>query len=623
MKRILLLALVVSIGFCGYSQTKLTVPNSMRNMAVKMEKPTAETMNFSHDALPANKALWPPEEEVAGTTWYDLQTNSGMETRLAVYADGTIGATYTFGVDYDAFADRGTGYNYFDGNSWGPFPTARIESDRTGWPAYAAWGEGGEINVAHYSGAAVGGLAIYSRATKGTGAWTSNILHSPEPLAEYLWPRCATAGVNNSVLHVISITMPVANGGVVYQGMDGALLYSRSSDGGATWDVDGYLPDEINSNYYNGITADIYEVQARDNTVAILWGDNFADLGLLKSTDGGDTWTKTLIWTCPYPLWVLGTPTDTFYCADGDHALAIDQTGMVHVAFGINRAVADATTSYYFPLVGGVGYWNETRPVFSSGLNSLNPYGEAGTELVDDYSLIDYPQDLNGNGTWDILGEGGLYYVGACSMPQIVVDDQNRVFVVSADLTEGYNNGTQDYRHLWARGSNDLGETWGDFYDLTSELIHIFDECVFPSTAVYSDDYFYLLYQLDNEPGLAVRGDLDPYGENKIQFMKVLKSDLITTKVKENDAIKSYDVSQNSPNPFSTSSVVSVNVRKACNLSLEISNMMGQVVYTKDAGFVGQGLSQITIDGSKLSSGIYFYTVKAGDAAVSKKMMVK
>ncbi len=624
MKKLLLFSLILALGLAGFGQKKAEVSKKLRNEAVLNVKPTTETMNFSQEALPANKALWPPVEDVAGSTYYDNQSNSSTQTRIAEFNDGTIGLTFTFGVAYPSFPERGTGYNYYDGNAWGPIPTERIENDRSGWPAYAAYGENGEIFVSHTSNesSVPSGLIVGSRTNKGSGSWTLNNLHSPLATAEFLWPRCSTGGTNNSVLHVIAITEPVANGGVVYQGMDGALLYSRSSDGGATWDVSGLLLDDINSNYYNALSGDTYEVQSQGDNVAILWGDNFADLGLLKSTDGGDSWTKTLIWTCPYPLWVTGTPTDTFYCADGAHALAFDQSGMVHVVFGINRAYADAAGTYWFPLVGGVGYWNESRPTFSNTMDALNPYGEAGTELVDDYSLIGYSQDINNNGTWDILGGGGLYYLGVCSMPQITIDDQNNIFVVESDITETYNNGTQDYRHLWERSSFDLGETWGEFHDLTSDLIHIFDECVYPSISMTSDDNIYLVYMQDQEPGLAVRGDLDPYGENLMKFMKVDKGDL-GVGISEKEAFSSYDVSQNSPNPFRGNSVVNVNIRNAANLSLEVTNMMGQVIYTVDGGFAQPGMNTLTIDGSKLLSGVYFYTVKAGDASVTKKMIVE
>ena len=48
---------------------------------------------------------------------------------------------------------------------------ARIETDRCGWPSIAPLGENGEIVVSHYAGNQ-DGIAINTRATKGTGDWT-------------------------------------------------------------------------------------------------------------------------------------------------------------------------------------------------------------------------------------------------------------------------------------------------------------------------------------------------------------------------------------------------------------------------------------------------------------------
>jgi hypothetical protein len=623
MKRLLLFSLILAFVMSGYTQNRVTVSKELRNQAVKMVKATTETMNFTNEALPANK-FWPPEEGDVGNTYYDNQSNSSIQTRVVAYDDGTAGAVWTFGLAFTAFADRGTGYNYFDGNTWGAAPTVRLEEQRTGWPAYAAFGENGEINCAHYSGTAsgVGGLAISKRDTKGSGDWSLVELHSPESAAELLWPRIATGGVDHSVIHAIALTMPVANGGIVYQGLDGALLYSRSTDGGATWDPENLLMEEVSSNYYNSFSGDTYEVIAEGDNVAILYGESWCDLALLKSTDGGNTFNQTIIWQNPYPFWVTGTPTDTFYCADGDHHLAFDQSGMVHVVFGINRAYADAAGSYWFPLVGGIGYWNENRPTFSSGMDALNPYGDPGTELVEDYSLIGWEQDINNNGTWDILGEGGLYYVGSSSMPQIVIDDQNQIFMIFTSITETYNNGIQDYRHMWCRTSPN-GDFWGKFTDLTSDLVHIFDECVWPSVSITSDDNFYLVYQCDQEPGGAVRGDLDPYAENIMKFMKVNKADVWTGIKDNNMAINDYDVLQNYPNPATGITTVKVNVRNTTDMTLEVVSMLGQKVLEVNAGLVQPGMNEITFDASNLKAGVYFYTVKAGEASITKKMIVE
>jgi hypothetical protein len=207
-------------------------------------------------------------------------------------------------------------------------------------------------------------------------------------------------------------------------------------------------------------------------------------------------------------------------------------------------------------------------------------------------------------------------------MPQILVDDNDEIYVVFSSVTEGYDNDAQSYRHLWARYSPN-GEFWGPFDHLTSELIHIFDECVFPSIADYSDDSFYLVYQHDNEPGLAVRGDEDPYGENFISCMTVSKDEVAVGIKDNNSPLFDYDVMQNYPNPFTGTSTVKVNVRKATQLSLEVVNMMGQNVYSFDAGVAQAGMNTLTIDGSILTPGVYFYTVRAGETAITKKMIVE
>lgn len=625
MKRILLFTIALGFAISTFAQQRAVATKELRNMAVPMEKAIVES-NFSNTQTLPQADFWPPEEDAVIHTRYDLQSNTSCQNRIHVFPDGTAGVVTTYAVEDGSFGDRGTGYNYFDGSDWGDFPEERIEADRTGWPSYAPYGENGEINAAHYSGQTnpqPGAIAFSWRSEKGTGDWQYFDFFGPADHEDLLWPRMTTGGVDNSVIHLIALTKPTGNGGTLYEGMDGALLYSRSTDGGATWDPENYLDPGINIDYFLGISGDTYEIVSRDDVVAFLIGDAWTDFVMMKSDDAGVTWEKTTIWPNTYPLWTTGTVTDTFYCADGGAALSIDQTGKVHVAFSINRALsADGTAQSWFPYVDGLAYWNEDRPTFSSDKDALNPYGEDGTELVDDYSLVGWAQDIDGNGVWDVLGEAGLYYVGASSHPQIVVDDNNYVYVVYASITESYNNGVQDFRHLWARVSPNGGEWWGSFEHLTSDLVHIFDECVFPSMSQYTDDNIYIAYQVDQEPGLHVRGDEDPVGDNYINFMKVSKEDL-EVGIKEAQAEATFEVAQNTPNPFNGTTTIAVNVKKTTDLTLEVTNMMGQVVYTHNAGTVGAGVTKINIEGSELSKGVYFYTVKAGKEAVTNKMIVE
>ena len=103
-------------------------------------------------------------EEVIGQTRYDLQTNQSVQNRVYAFPDHTIGAVWTRGIADPGFADRGSGYNYYDGSSWAPAPSARIETTKAGWPSYQPYGPNGEIVVTHHNTA---GLIVCKRDAKG------------------------------------------------------------------------------------------------------------------------------------------------------------------------------------------------------------------------------------------------------------------------------------------------------------------------------------------------------------------------------------------------------------------------------------------------------------------------
>ncbi len=42
-----------------------------------------------------------------------------MQQRIYAYPDGTIGTIWMMAFETSCWIDRGTGYNYFDGNEWG------------------------------------------------------------------------------------------------------------------------------------------------------------------------------------------------------------------------------------------------------------------------------------------------------------------------------------------------------------------------------------------------------------------------------------------------------------------------------------------------------------------------
>ncbi len=87
-------------------------------------------------------------------------------------------------------------------------------------------------------------------------------------------------------------------------------------------------------------------------------------------------------------------------------------------------------------------------------------------------------------------------------------------------------------------------------------------------------------------------------------------------------AANAFTVSQNQPNPFTGTTTITVSSNTVAPVSVEVSNIMGQSIFTQNEGTVN-GSKQITIDASNLQAGIYFYTVTVGSESQTKKMMVK
>jgi hypothetical protein len=56
---------------------------------------------------------------------------------------------------------------------------------------------------------------------------------------------------------------------------------------------------------------------------------------------------------------------------------------------------------------------------------------------------------------------------------------------------------------------------------------------------------------------------------------------------------------------------------------MEITNVMGQKVMNMEKGASPEGSCQFVIDGSQLSSGVYFYTVRLNNESITRKMIVQ
>jgi len=103
-------------------------------------------------------------------------------------------------------------------------------------------------------------------------------------------------------------------------------------------------------------------------------------------------------------------------------------------------------------------------------------------------------------------------------------------------------------------------------------------------------------------------------------------SDVIHEVAEQADA-KSLALFQSYPNPFNSITLIRFAPPTRCQVKIEIFNILGQRMITLVDQGLESGLKEVTWDGRDhrgrhLTSGIYFYRMKAGELCLSKKMVI-
>ncbi|MFM2207147.1 MAG: hypothetical protein RL213_1122 [Bacteroidota bacterium] len=588
------------------------------------------------------------EEAIIGGTVYDLQTNATISNRLVKNVDGTITAAWTYAAN-TSFADRGTGYNYYDpsnpnlwtngwvdpisGNGPGVSTITRTEGTyRTGFTNIVNTSTGKEMSIAHSSTAT--GILLNWRATKGTGTWAQSVIGTAPN--NDTWAKATSDG---DTVHAIwqgsgTTATPI-------DGQDGPIYYSRSNDGGATWNPLKTIIPLIDSNYYGGFGGDSYSIDARNGVVAIAYSGAFKDVGLLKSSDGGNTWTKTIVQTGFMNFFNDANLTpdvdgdgdaDSVQSNAEDAHVLIDNNGQCHVWFGSMFYMNDDSTddSYsYYPYTDGLLYWNESMAtdsaVFITGVIDANNDGFIN---IPEASSCASPSLLVGN-----YGGGGL-----TQMPSAGIDANGVIYLSYQSLCEACDTNTftvgatQGRRHVYLMTSSDGGMTWTDPVDIVPTVAEggngEFQEAVYADLARIVDSHVYVLYQRDTQPGtsLATAGTCDQInnagaGASDIVFAKVPVG--VANGITSPSRKPSFNVSQNYPNPTNGLTSFDVTLEKASGFVVRVMDVVGKTVYTETFSNMTAGAHTVTLNTNGYSAGVYTYSVTADDYTVTNRMVVR
>ncbi|MGE5621249.1 MAG: T9SS type A sorting domain-containing protein, partial [archaeon] len=88
------------------------------------------------------------------------------------------------------------------------------------------------------------------------------------------------------------------------------------------------------------------------------------------------------------------------------------------------------------------------------------------------------------------------------------------------------------------------------------------------------------------------------------------------------EAISNYLLLNNYPNPFNPTTTISYSIPKQSFVELKVYDMLGREVSTLVNKEQSAGEYKVQFDGSSLPSGMYIYSLQAGELNDSKKLVL-
>ncbi len=195
------------------------------------------------------------------------------------------------------------------------------------------------------------------------------------------------------------------------------------------------------------------------------------------------------------------------------------------------------------------------------------------------------------------------------------------------NVTTGqYDSNGNDYFDVWYRYSSDHGATWGPKTKLTNLSGPVYDYryvSISPTNMgpkEYSNFSARIVTQKDSIPGSSVNGASDSQAKMWYIYITSPRSEGIRSI--SGEIPSAFELKQNYPNPFNPSTKINFDIKSGGFVGLKVYDAAGRLV----ADLVKQNLSagkfEYEWNAGNMPSGVYFYTLKAGDFTQTRKMVL-
>ena len=115
-------------------------------------------------------------------------------------------------------------------------------------------------------------------------------------------------------------------------------------------------------------------------------------------------------------------------------------------------------------------------------------------------------------------------------------------------------------------------------------------------------------------------------GVDGAAWMWMDPSTLLAVSGNENPAVlKEFKLLGNYPNPFNPSTTIKFSVPQAIDVTLEVYDILGRLVYLQNLGVRQPGTQEVTFDASRFATGVYNYRLRttANQVVVGRMMLLK
>lgn len=410
----------------------------------------------------------------------------------------------------------------------------------------------------------------------------------------------------------------------------GAEVY-RTTDGGANW----AKVLEQTGGFFDGI--DMFSP-----THGLLYGDPVgARWALFKTTDGGATWDSTGLYLPQVgteagwnnALYIRGTKvyfgTDQskiYYSTNSGNSWTT-QTMPLTNSFAIfftsdNRGIAAGSSEGMVGTVNGGVNWTAiptlgTGTIYSVVGNSVTWFYVRGTST--NARLF---HSANDGGSWDTayVPAGTLYHISkARNMSDVVYVVGNNGFIMKGT---GFGLPVELSSFTAAAANDRILLNWSTATEINNRGFEIerssagsdFITVGFVKGAGTTTEIQNYSYS-DNVPAGIYTYRLKQIDFNgKFEYSQTVEVDFTGG--------LSYVLDQNYPNPFNPATTISFVIKENGQVSLKVYNVLGDEVATLVNGELTGGVHTVQFDASTLSSGVYFYTLTAGNFTETKKMLL-